>query len=542
MPPTNSEALLALSSTAAAPGRPQSDARRAALLGHCAVAILFAANALRLLRHAMWRDELQAFMIARASASPLDLLHNLKYEGHPALWHLLLWLATRVTGNPAAMQFLELGIAAGIWLLVCCASPFGWAEKFLLLLGYFLFWEYFVLSRSYSLMALLGFAFVALRIRAPERIVPPWILLGLLANTVVYASIWSMVLAGLLGLEQMLSGRAPRRWIALGGAIYLLGLGAAILTMLPAPDQAFQMPFLSIDPLRALAVVATVLGAAFVPISGAWLHGAAGGFSSDAANFWNPNIIADFGAAGLPFAWAGLFGAAAAGRALARDRSFAAIVPIAQVAATVIGVCAFGYVWGIVASRHCGVLFLSVAAAVWLKRAERPSRAAPWWIALLVINAVGGLATLQAGPRPFSAGEAAALWLRENGLDQSFLIGSRDAEVSTVAGYLGPPVYYLECECEATYVAWNRARRDPLDGAEMSRRLARAVEASGRDHAILILNQRLDAGGGASELPISLLQTFTGAALSDENYFVYRVDRPAAGAMPPRTPSEDSRS
>ena len=108
-------------------------------------------NAIRLFRHAMWRDELQAFMVAAASNTPLDLFAKLKYEGHPGLWHLLLWVVTRFTTDPVAMQVLHLVIALGVWVLVWRLSPFRPVGKLLLLLSYYLFWEYFVVSRGYAL-------------------------------------------------------------------------------------------------------------------------------------------------------------------------------------------------------------------------------------------------------------------------------------------------------------------------------------------------------------------------------------------------------
>jgi len=36
-----------------------------------------------LANHEMWRDELQAWMLARVSATPATLLAKLRYEGHP---------------------------------------------------------------------------------------------------------------------------------------------------------------------------------------------------------------------------------------------------------------------------------------------------------------------------------------------------------------------------------------------------------------------------------------------------------------------------
>ena len=74
-------------------------------LAYVAVAALLVAS---MWRHEMWRDELQAWMIARDSTSLGDLFgHNMRYEGHPGLWHLALFVLTRVTDNPVAMQALH---------------------------------------------------------------------------------------------------------------------------------------------------------------------------------------------------------------------------------------------------------------------------------------------------------------------------------------------------------------------------------------------------------------------------------------------------
>jgi hypothetical protein len=74
-------------------------------------------------------SELQAFMLAKASRTPPELFAKLKYEGHPGLWHLLLWVITRFTDNPMAMQVLHLAIALGIWVLVWRVSPFrSWSR------------------------------------------------------------------------------------------------------------------------------------------------------------------------------------------------------------------------------------------------------------------------------------------------------------------------------------------------------------------------------------------------------------------------------
>src|ERR1700677_3760207 len=61
-----------------------------------------------LIHHEMWRDELQAWLLARDSHSVFELLKNMRYDGHPPLWHFFLFLITRFTHNPVYMQALHL--------------------------------------------------------------------------------------------------------------------------------------------------------------------------------------------------------------------------------------------------------------------------------------------------------------------------------------------------------------------------------------------------------------------------------------------------
>ena len=149
-------------------------------------------------------------MLAKASRTPLELFAKLKYEGHP----LLLWVITQFTDNPMAMQVLHLAIELG--MLVWRVSPFRPIEKLLLILSYYLFWEYFVVSGNYALAVLLGFGFIALRIARPDRRGSAFMLLGLLANTTVFGTIWSLGLAAFFTLRE----RQERRAMLAGGAVY----------------------------------------------------------------------------------------------------------------------------------------------------------------------------------------------------------------------------------------------------------------------------------------------------------------------------------
>ncbi len=75
--------------------------------------------------HELWSDELQHWSIALTSQSVADIFKNLEYESSPPLWHMILYVITRVTRDPAVMQIVHLVlavIAVGIFLLW---SPFS---------------------------------------------------------------------------------------------------------------------------------------------------------------------------------------------------------------------------------------------------------------------------------------------------------------------------------------------------------------------------------------------------------------------------------
>jgi hypothetical protein len=136
-------------------------------------------------RRGLWRDELQGWAIVRNSASPGALLHNLRYEGHPPLWYLALWLPARVSASTFALQAVQWTIATATVLLFAWHAPFPRWLRVLFALGYFPLFEYGVLSRSYSLGLLFVFAVLIFAGRRRRRWGVIGALLGLLALTSV---------------------------------------------------------------------------------------------------------------------------------------------------------------------------------------------------------------------------------------------------------------------------------------------------------------------------------------------------------------------
>ena len=485
-------------------------------------------SVVRTLRHAMWRDELQTFQLATNSRTLLDLLHNLRYEPHGALWDGLVWGIAQVAHDPASIQVLHATIAAALWIVIWRFSPFTLPERLLLLLSYSLSFEYFVVSRCYGLAVLFAFAFAALRRHRPMPVVFCWLLLGLMANVAAHATIWSIALAIVFALEE----RRRDPLFIVGGAIYLMLLAFGIATMIPAPDFGPWTASPGFD-LGSMNNALTVMLGAFVPLDPGWLHAAAAFLAEPQTApvpfIWNPNpisgILAITHADGdHPARLAALLIIPVALCAMLTRNSYRVL----EFTLAYAGIMLFAVLWHYAGgARHHGLIFLALVACVWTARPREALSASRLFVGLLAVNALGGVLMLSSEVTTFSQSRNAAAWIERSGLAGMQLIGSRDAQVSSVAGYLGRPIYYLECECKGTFVVWNGSRKSPLSAEQFRERLMRALDHFERREAILIRNAPLALDAKEQEqfgVSVELLQSFTGAT-TDENYWIYRTSR-----------------
>lgn len=195
----------------------------------------------------------------------------------------------------------------------------------------------------------------------------------------------------------------------------------------------------------------------FVPLDPDWLKAAMTfiihPLTAPVSHFWNPNpvdIVAAFAHPDMdhPLRFAvGMALPIAACGVVTRDP-----LRVVEFSLAYVGIVLFAALWNFFGTgRHHGMIFLALIGSAWTARSQ-PRR--PSWLltGLLAISALAGLLTLMSEFVPFSQARAAALFIQRGNLADPFLIGSRDAQVSSVAGYLGRPVYYLECECQSAVI------------------------------------------------------------------------------------------
>src|SRR5205085_8289856 len=133
---------------------------------------------LQLKTHEPWRDEWQAWAIARDSRSVGELFHNIRYEGHPPLWFLVLFGLSRFTRDIIAMRVISAVTGVVATALIVRFAPLSKLERALYSFGYFAAFEYLAISRSYGLGVALVVGYAVATWSRPS---PPIVRGGLLA-------------------------------------------------------------------------------------------------------------------------------------------------------------------------------------------------------------------------------------------------------------------------------------------------------------------------------------------------------------------------
>lgn len=519
--------------TRPAPGSPRFAAVLAAL--HLALALC------GVLRHEMWRDELQAWMVADRAHSVPQLFANLRYEGNPVLWHSLLFALSSFTSNPLAMQLLHVLIASGFVFLLARYGPFSRLQASLFAVGYFPLFEYALISRGYGLGVLLAFAFCAAFEARYRRPLLLGALLFLLANTTVYGLVIALCLGGLLVLDALGNGRsaepraAGRAAMFAGAALLALGAFLSLLQILPEPDNSFpgrSLLSFAWDPLRFRAALGTVL-ASYLPMP-----------EPAALHFWETVWLERL---------LGPQGAAVASGALllAALLAFLRTPPVlAFWAAASGGLLGIYYYTSMVHQRYSGHLFVVFVLSCWLAarfpastyRNPALARLAglgdrirlPLLYLLLLASLAGGVVAFAKDWRlPFSGSAEAARFLKQQGLAELPIVGATDFMVSPLAGLLGCDIYYPERGEWGSFVIWDARRNPSLSYADVWRALRRVLKATGSD-VILVLHdppQKMVAEQASTlaSLPlpggieVTLLAKTERSVVERERYYVYRA-------------------
>ena len=410
--------------------------------------------------HALWRDEMQGWLVAWQSDNLIDLWKNNAPSGHPVLWSLLIYFSKNITGTPISMQLMHWFLGSSAIVIFWRFSPFNLITKALFTFGYFPFWEYFFVCRHYVIAELIIFIFCSIYHLKEKTYIPFSLCIGLLANT--QALSWSLsfaigmtlVLDWFLNPNQRKNYKRNKRWIldlssSIAISSTLLCFGA--FSLLQVRDSVKLLSSF-IDIRHFLRVIGQVFGGYMLII---------------------PNSSRFF------------------------DLILCALITLILIVSTIIFIRCFRpaliyFLSGIIflflfnyflflgdGSRHYGYYFLLIISSTWLALSNQDQQLKssnqqnlftkgnlfyfPRLLNIcLTIHMVVGIHMVFNDFRlPYSSGKETAQYIQTKGWQDSPIFATRDVEVATVSGYLDREFYVPELKGFGSYAQW--ANRVTLD-------------------------------------------------------------------------------
>ena len=511
---------------------------------NCLILIFFILSFIGILNHEMWRDETQAWLLARDSSNLIDLYQNLKYEGHPGLWHLCLFLITKFTHNPFSMQFFHIVISTASVYIFVKLSPFNIIEKALFTFSYFSFFEYNLISRNYNLGLLLVFIFCYLFSCKNRNDIFTFLSLALLANTNIYGLIICLCLSLTLIIDAVRlykighyqTDSKRRRDFTIGLIILFLGIGLSVFQLFPAAVQdttkdiqqnigeetVFSRFDFILIMLRRLGYAVRAIWYSYIPIPNFFEY-----------HFWSKNII--YGNHFLIFIASFisllliLFSTL-----IFIDKPLALFFYLSATS----GILIFSWLKFQGTLRHHGNLFIIFLASIWISRCFRESYNIPKRFhkvasyfkknqkkviaIILVIQMISGIYAYSMDLiHPFSKSKTAANYIIKEGLNESFILADTNTIVSPISAYANVKIYYLAYDKLGSFFD-NPQTKFIKNQSELIDKIKLEIQDSTVKN-ILILSYPLNTK--TNELKFTKLKDFQNSIVGEERYYIYAVER-----------------
>ena len=506
--------------------------------------LLFAVISIFLISfHEMWRDELQAWLLARDSASVMELFANLKYEGHPGLWHLMLYPLTRIFYSPEVMQYLHVGIAATSIFVLIRWSPFTALQKILLFFNYFLFYEYSIISRNYAIGILLIFIICAIFPKRREYSLVVSSAFFFLSHTSLLGLIFAICFFLTIIFDELavkgcdVTRLRPTVVDMLAIAITLVGFFTAIIQIIPPSDSglAYNWDF-RLNLIKFRSIYEALVGAYFPGLTKLnSIHEALVRvhflLPNNGLSFWNLRLFFS----STPFTVLGLLIILVliynfCRFLISRPTAFFLYISVS------FALLLFFYAKFSGSLRHHGFLFIALITSLWIYNScetkifflipkflkSLSSRTFNHLISVLFfIHLLAGIiAGVLDYKYPFSAAKETAKFIKQNDLVDRKIIGETSFAASAVAGYIyNKNFYYADANRYGSFVRWDNKRLNNVDFDDLVTIIKKFAWQN--NDVILVINRKIEDFKNSGNVFEKLFESAT-PMISDEKFYVYR--------------------
>ncbi|MEH1969677.1 hypothetical protein [Nostoc sp.] len=203
---------------------------------------------------------------------------------------------------------------------------------------------------------------------------------------------------------------------------------------------------------------------------------------------------------------------------------------------------AFTYLKFLGMPRHFGHLYLVLIASLWLGTYYQESPALlnklyirpnsfkfiqKWhhiaFMLILYTHFLGGIYSFSKDLIiPFSASRETAQYIQKAGLDNEFIVASRDANMAPLAGYLNRKFYYPEIKSIGSFTLFKTGRQGVEQDEILSQINSLLKNQDEQKKILLILNQKLNVN--RNDLKIVPIKDFERGWVDSERYYLYWVD------------------
>ena len=483
-----------------------------------------------ILHHAMWRDELNVWLIVRDSQSLFELFHNIHYEGHPFVWYICLAILKQITNNPVIMQIFHLCLATSSVYLFTRYSPFNYSQKLLFCLGYIPFYEYLLISRNYAIGLLLCFLFCIIYPKRKQSYLKLSIVLLLIANSNAYCLMLAIAFSITLSLEYIFQKSlhqnllAKKHDIILSSLIVLTGIIISLIQLIPPQDSKL-----------AGGLSGVILNFDFKRLT------------TTLVRLWNSYIIILVPGESqqlslllfsiLSIVFFGFFTISFVRKPL---------ILFLYTFGT-IEILVFTYVKFLGSPRHYGHLYILLVVCLWLASYYSQTSlflqlfprklktyiiqvikwTKPYYLSvimlILYVQMAGGIFAFGRDMIiPFSSSKEASAYIKEKykyQLNDMFIVGSRDYTMSPISGYINRKIYYPEIQKISSFVLFTTQRKE-VDQMEILSQVSQ-ISKKQLKPILLILNKPLEINH--PDLKIDPIKEFKKGFNYDERYYLYFI-------------------
>lgn len=488
------------------------------------------------LHHEMWRDETEPWLIGSFSESLSDFFSNMKMGSNPYIWYLILHFASKITVSTFIVQLIHILFGIGAVYIFLRHAPFSFPEKLLFVFGYYVVFEYGIISRGYSLTIFFLFLFCAYYKKYWHSTIPLAVIIFFLANAtggfgaILSISLLIFLLANFY-FDEMAEGKRKIKIKHTGWTVILIlfSIYVAWKSISPPEDSVYNTKWhIQFDSDRFLNVLWRCWSG-FIPIPDLLT-----------VNFWNTNFLNKEGAGSLTKIFLTLFSVFfIAFNTLLFSRKISVL--LFYLAATS-GVLFFSYtnisIFIINGTRYNGFCFIVFFVALWIFRyfpektkpkisflynlSEKlsvPKFQKPVLYLFLSANLFAAIVALWKDYKyDFSSVKKTGKYIVENNLHRFPVTGYVDYAVSPVSAYIRKPIYFPDRDTTSPFPVWSVKKYTTDINQAMNRMLAKI--ASFPDTSLVILSFDLNASL-IGDIRFVHLADFKGSIVNDENFSIY---------------------